>query len=118
VSTSGNAQSGSLIRYASGLEQVEVVGCSRSRLSPARTRTQLGMGHDDSASAIYLSAVHTHTADVVDLGPGMAACVILNPADRTCAADCSGQAFVAENLTAAWRNEVCLGLRCLGVVQM
>jgi hypothetical protein len=81
ASTSGNAQSGNLTRCASDPEQVEVDGRSRNHLLPVRTKTQLGRGHDDSASAIYLFAAHTHTADIVDLGPGMAACVVLNAAD-------------------------------------
>jgi hypothetical protein len=99
--TCGNAQSGNLTRCASDPEQVEVDGHSRSRLLAARTKTRLGRGHDDAASIIYLSAVHTHTADIVDLGLGMAACVVLNAADRACAADYYEMTFVAENLTAA-----------------
>lgn len=116
--TCGNAQSGNLTRCASDPEQVEVDDHRRSHFLPARTKTRLGRGHDDAASTVCLSVVHTHTADSVDLGPGMAACVVLDAADRACAADCYELAFVAENLTAAWRNEVCLGSRCLDVVRM
>jgi len=106
ASTSGNAQSGNLTRCVSDLEQVEV-DCHRwSHLLPARTKTRLGKGHDDAASTVDLFAVHIHTADIVDLGPGMAACVVLSAADRACAADCYELAFVVEDLTAAWRNMV------------
>jgi hypothetical protein len=78
VSTCGNAQSGSLIRYAFDPEQVGAV--DRSSF-PVHTKTQLGVRGVDPASTVGLFAVHIQTVDIADLGLGMAACVVLNADD-------------------------------------
>jgi hypothetical protein len=81
VSTCGNAQSESLIRYASDPEQVGVVDHSTARSLPVHTKTQLGVWGVDPASTVGLFAVHIQTVDTADLGLGMAACVVLNADD-------------------------------------
>ena len=79
VTICGNVQSGSLIRYVAGPEQAGVVDRSLTRSLPVHTKTQLGMWDVGHALAVCLSAVHVQTA--VDLGQGMAACVVLEAGD-------------------------------------
>jgi hypothetical protein len=53
-------------------------------LMPVHTKTQLGVWGVDPASKLGLFAAHIQPVDIVDIvdfGPGMAACVVLNVDD-------------------------------------
>jgi len=84
-STCGNAQNGNSIRCASDAEKVEAVECCRTQPLLAQTKTQLGRWDVDRTWAAGLLAAHIQTADIVDLGRGMAACVVLNADDQASA---------------------------------
>lgn len=85
VSTCGNAQNGNSIRCGYDAEKVEAVECCRTQPLLAHTKTQLGRWDVGRTWAAGLLAVHIHTADIVDLGRGMAACAVLNADDQASA---------------------------------
>lgn len=81
VSTCGNAQNEYSIRCVSGAEKVGADDCSWTHSLLVHTKTQLGRWDAGHTWAAGLLAVHIQTADIVDLGPGMAVCVVLDADD-------------------------------------
>ena len=81
VSTYGSAQSGNLIRYVSGPEQVGAVGHYRMWSLMIHMKPLLDIAGVYSALAHELAARHILTGDIVDLGLGMAVRAVLGVDD-------------------------------------
>lgn len=87
VSTYENAQNGNSIRCASDAEKVGSAERIWARSLLVHTNTQLGRPDVGHTWAAGLFAGHIQTADTVDFGWDMAACLVLSADDQASAAD-------------------------------